>query len=259
MWKARMAKNTASSWQNHPRHWKNAAPTAGKGEWSTPSPWRAIAISRRTRPSSSKTGRLYRRALARPKANSAKPTPSTISRLVYAQWGTFAVKSAYVTRRSDGMRSKSRWANTVPISEAHAPCRPGSFRVRTPTRASYPIRPGRPPGDALIAGSRPAADAAPGVRPGPAAGARAQLQPSWLVREQARDRQRQRSWIVGRYQHARLRRHHVTISPNVGCDDRRRARKRFCQHHAEALAAERGGDESLRLQQLVCPLLLRDE
>src|SRR6266536_3065181 len=40
------------------------------------------------------------------------------------------------------MRSKSRCANTVPISAAQAPFRPGSLRVKTPTRASSPIRPG---------------------------------------------------------------------------------------------------------------------
>ena len=39
--------------------------------------------------------------------------------------------------------SKTRCANTVPTSVAHAPLRRGVFRVRTATRASSPIRPGR--------------------------------------------------------------------------------------------------------------------
>ena len=39
--------------------------------------------------------------------------------------------------------SKTRCANTVPTSVAHAPLRLGSFRVSTATRASSPIRPGR--------------------------------------------------------------------------------------------------------------------
>ena len=38
--------------------------------------------------------------------------------------------------------SKTRCANTVPTSVAHAPFRSGIFRVRTATRASSPIRPG---------------------------------------------------------------------------------------------------------------------
>ena len=38
--------------------------------------------------------------------------------------------------------SKTRCANTVPTSVAHAPLRPGIFRVSTPTRASSPTRPG---------------------------------------------------------------------------------------------------------------------
>src|SRR5262249_51151514 len=38
--------------------------------------------------------------------------------------------------------SKTRCANTVPTSVAHAPLRPGIFRVRTATRASSPTRPG---------------------------------------------------------------------------------------------------------------------
>src|SRR6266513_2527505 len=39
--------------------------------------------------------------------------------------------------------SKTRCANTVPTRVAHAPFRPGIFRVSTATRASSPIRPGR--------------------------------------------------------------------------------------------------------------------
>src|SRR5215467_5360133 len=38
--------------------------------------------------------------------------------------------------------SKTRCANTVPTSVAHAPLRPGIFRVSTATRASSPTRPG---------------------------------------------------------------------------------------------------------------------
>ena len=38
--------------------------------------------------------------------------------------------------------SKTRCANTVPTSVAHAPLRPGIFRVRTATRANSPTLPG---------------------------------------------------------------------------------------------------------------------
>src|SRR5438270_12124099 len=39
--------------------------------------------------------------------------------------------------------SKTRCARTVPTNVAHSPCRRGTLRVSTATRASSPIRPGR--------------------------------------------------------------------------------------------------------------------
>ena len=58
---------------------------------------------------------------------------------------------------------------------------------------------------------------------------------------------------------AGLGRHHVAVAGDVGRDDRRRARERARQHHAEALAAERRRDERLRREQLLGEALLVEE
>ena len=66
----------------------------------------------------------------------------TITRLVTAQCGTFAVAITYATSSSAGKRSNSRWAKTVPTSVPLEPRPRGTWRRSTATRASSPIRPG---------------------------------------------------------------------------------------------------------------------
>ena len=67
----------------------------------------------------------------------------TITRLVMAQCGTFAVMATYRISSSAAGRSKSRCAKTVPTSVPLEPLPRGRCRRSTATRASSPIRPGR--------------------------------------------------------------------------------------------------------------------
>src|SRR6266511_4103272 len=109
----------------------------------TPSPWRASRTVFRTalRPTRSET--WCWRALGTATENNATPATTTAIRLVTAHSGMCAVLTTYRIKPIAATRSKTRWAKTVPRSVGHVPSRSGSFRLRTATRASSPIRPGR--------------------------------------------------------------------------------------------------------------------
>ena len=79
---------------SQPAHWSTIAPRAGHGERSTARPCRAIASSRRSERAPS-SGRWCRRAVTNATVNSATPMIETITRLVTAQCGTFAVVNTY--------------------------------------------------------------------------------------------------------------------------------------------------------------------
>ena len=80
-----------------------------------------------------------------------------------------------------------------------------------------------------------------------------------FVGQQRLDRGRQGFGVAGRDGNRRLRCHHVAVAGDVGRDDGRRARERAGEHHAEALAAERRGDQSLRRRELGRQGLLGEE
>src|SRR5438477_35064 len=146
------------------------------------------------------------------------------------------------------------------MSVAHA-LLPGSLRFSTATRASSPIRPG-----STAFANRPTENPEktsrkPGTGGGMAwwitvrhaselPGRRAERLPPRLVVQQLDPRARERRRVARRDEHACLGRHDVPVPGDVGCDNRRRARERARQHHAEALAAERGRDERLRGEKL---------
>ena len=75
----------------------------------------------------------------------------------------------------------------------------------------------------------------------------------------ADDRLGERARIVRRNGNGGLRRHHVTVPGDVGRDHGRRAGEGARQHHAEALATERRGDERLGRGELGRQIVLAQE
>src|SRR5438034_768479 len=124
-------------------------------------------------------------------------------------------------------------------------------RLRTATRASSPIRPGR---TALANSPTENAEKTSG-KPGWGGGIActttfAQGRASRLVLEQADERLDKRPLVTCREGDGGLLRHDLTVPIDVGRDHRGRARVRARQHHAEALPAERGRNERFGAQQL---------
>ena len=93
MWNARIAAQTASSWQTQPAIWNEIASAMPTGERITPKPWRAIATTRRAAPRPSRRLPWSVRALTIANVNRPRPMPTTATRMVIAHAGTFAVTS----------------------------------------------------------------------------------------------------------------------------------------------------------------------
>ena len=83
--------------------------------------------------------------------------------------------------------------------------------------------------------------------------------PPRLVLDEPRTPPRRARRIVRRDRDGRLRRQHLAVAGDVRRDDRKRARERPREHHAEALLPDRWRDERLRAEQRAGQLVLAEE
>ena len=84
---ASITAQTANSCISQPRHWNDAAPSAGIGARSTASPWRAIVTTAPRLPMPSWTRPVPEPAETRPTVRRTNPTTPKMTRLVTAQCG----------------------------------------------------------------------------------------------------------------------------------------------------------------------------
>ncbi len=86
-----------------------------------------------------------------------------------------------------------------------------------------------------------------------------ELLPPGFVFEQPDELGGERVWVAGRHELCALAGDDFAVAVDVGGDDRGGAGERAGEDHAEALGAERGRDQRLRLEQLGGELLLGED